>query len=160
MGRLLSSSTNSAIEQAYSKLLVNFKVVIPDISMLADFCEGLDGGHVLLEHEVGEDERGGPRHAHEAVDEHLAAAGQRRADELGHLLEVHGDVGLRHVQQAQALVLDAERLVEVLARVHRPEGRALRAVHHVRDAQSLQVERVLRRASETARVIVRLNTCL
>ena len=34
--------------------------------------------------------------------------------EVGDLVEVHGDVGLRHVRQLEPLVLDAERLVELL----------------------------------------------
>ena len=36
--------------------------------------------------------------------------------EVGDLVEVHGDVGLRHVGQLEPLVLDPERPVELLVR--------------------------------------------
>ncbi len=44
----------------------------------------------------------------------LTSTGERFVDELRHLVEMQGNVGLRHVQQLQALVLDPEGFVELL----------------------------------------------
>ena len=63
---------------------------------------------------------------------------------VGDLVEVHGDVGLGHVGQLESLVLDAERPVELLVGVDRPDDAPLGRVQHVRHAELLQVERVPR----------------
>ena len=50
---------------------------------------------------------------------------------------MHGDVGLRRVEQLEPLVLDPERLVELLTCVDRADPRALCRVEDVRHSSFL-----------------------
>ena len=57
------------------------------------------------------------------------------------------NIGLRHIQQLESLVLDTKWFVELLIGVHGAAGLALRSVQHVGAANLLQVEGVLRSTS-------------
>ena len=76
----------------------------------------LPRGHLMPEHEVGQDTGGAPGHPHLAVDEDLAPGRQSLVDEVHHLVEVDRDVGLGHVNQLDAFVGDAPGLVIFLKR--------------------------------------------
>ena len=81
---------------------------------MAHLGQRLSRGHLVSEHEVGEDAGGAPGHPHLAVDEDLAPGRQSLVDEVHHLVEVDRDVGLRHVHQLNTLVRDAPWLVVFL----------------------------------------------
>lgn len=70
-------------------------------------------------------------------------------DVFGHLCEIHGDVGLRNVQQFQPFVFDAERPIEVLVGVHQAHSRSFSRVQDMSHADFFQVKCVFCSTSET-----------
>ena len=93
-------------------LFASYSVI--NMSLSAHLGQRLSRGHLVSEHEVGEDTGGAPGHPHLAVDEDLAPGRQSLVDEVHHLVEIDRNVGLRHVHQLNTLVGDAPWLVVFL----------------------------------------------
>lgn len=65
------TSLSSQLVVQLSQLLEE-PVVGSDLAMLPDSRQGVHGGHVLTNHEVGQHAGARPAHPHQAVDQNLA----------------------------------------------------------------------------------------
>jgi hypothetical protein len=87
------------------------------------------------------------------------SAGECLVDEVGHLREMQGNVGLSNVEELEALVLDIEGRVVGLVGVHLTAAVSLRRVEHMGDAQSLEVEGVAGGAPARPQVNIQSAMC-
>lgn len=122
-------------------------VIGAHFAVAAHGAQGLLECHAALYHQVGDGERRRATQAHHTVYQNSTAALNGVVDKVGSLLEVDGDLRLRHVQHIDAHVFDVDIVVEVRVRVALTEMRALRRVHDVRHADELQIVLISRRAS-------------
>jgi hypothetical protein len=120
-----------------------------DFSPFKSVDERFRGVHPFANHEIGDDQSGGPRDADHAVHQDLAAALDGLVDESRRLVEVNRDVPGGPVVSRYSKILDFRVSEVVLIRIDLVLVGAFRRVQDVGEAVPHQEALVLRRVPET-----------